>query len=57
MIKDKKPEAGSYNRSSFLAPALGVTKVLFVTDMIWATLCCDTQVGLRCSTNPPQFVE
>ncbi len=47
------PETGSLNRSSCLAPALGVTKLIIVTDMILVTLCCETQVGLGCSTNPP----
>ncbi len=47
------PEAGLLNQSSCLAPALGVTKVIIVRDMILVTLCCATYVGLRCSTNPP----
>jgi hypothetical protein len=29
-----KPEAGVLNKCSFLAPALGVTKFIIVTDMI-----------------------
>ncbi len=42
------------NKSSCLAPALSVTKLTNVRDMILVTLCCPTQVQLRCSTNPPQ---
>jgi hypothetical protein len=47
------PEAGLLNKSSCLAPALGVTKFIIVGDMILVTLCCATYVALRCSTNPP----
>ncbi len=45
--------AGLLNKSSCLAPTLGVTKFIIVTDMNWVTLCCATEVRLRCSTNPP----
>jgi hypothetical protein len=31
-----------YHKCSCLAPALGVTKVITVTGMIWFTLCCAT---------------
>jgi hypothetical protein len=37
-----QPKAGSLNKSSCLAPALGVTKFIIVTDMILVTLCCAT---------------
>ena len=33
---------GLFNKSSCLAPALGVTKCLFVSDMILVTLRCST---------------
>jgi len=36
------PEAGRLNKGSCLAPALGVTKFIIVTDMTWVTLCCAT---------------
>ncbi len=32
----KAPEAGLWNKSSCLAPPLGVTKFKIVTDMIWS---------------------
>ncbi len=32
--------AGLLNKSSHLAPALGVTKFIIVLDMILVTLCC-----------------
>ncbi len=35
-------EAGSLNKSSCLAPALCVIKLIIVTYMILATLCCVT---------------
>jgi hypothetical protein len=35
-------EAGFLNKSSYLAPALGVTKFIIVIDMILITLCCST---------------
>jgi hypothetical protein len=35
-------EAGLLNKGSCLAPALGVTKFVIVTDMIWVTLCYAT---------------
>jgi hypothetical protein len=38
----KPPEAGSLNKSSCLAPALGVAKCIIVIDMILVTLCCAT---------------
>ncbi len=43
------------NKISCLAPALGVTKVTIVKDTILVTLCCDTQVRLRCSANQPLY--
>ncbi len=46
-------KAGLLNKSSCLAPALGVTKFIIVTDMVLVTLCCATWVALRCSTNQP----
>ncbi len=46
-------EAGLLNKSSCLAPTLGVTKFIFVKEMILVTLCCATQVRPRRSTNPP----
>jgi len=39
---DTGPEAGSLNKSSCLAPALGVTKFISVMDMILVTLCYAT---------------
>jgi hypothetical protein len=47
-------EAGLFNKSSCLAPALGVTKLIIVKYMLLITLFCATEVRLRCSTNPPQ---
>jgi hypothetical protein len=38
----KKPEAGSLNKRSCLAPSLGVTKFIIVADIILVTLCCST---------------
>ncbi len=38
----KAPLAGLLNKSSCLAPALGVTKFIIVADMIWVTLYCHT---------------
>jgi hypothetical protein len=35
-------EAGLLNKSSCLAPALGVTKFIITTDIILVTLCCAT---------------
>jgi hypothetical protein len=35
-----KPEAGSLNKSSCLAPTLGVANVIIVTDIILVTLYC-----------------
>jgi hypothetical protein len=35
-------EAGWLNKGPYLARALGVTKILIVTDMIWFTLCFAT---------------
>jgi hypothetical protein len=46
-------EAGLLNKSSCLAPTLGVTKFITVKDVILVTLCCATQVALSCLTNPP----
>jgi hypothetical protein len=37
-----KPEASSLNKSSRLAPTLGVTKIIIVSNMILVTLCCAT---------------
>ncbi len=38
----KRSEAGLLNKSSCLAPALGVINFIIVTGMIWVTLCCAT---------------
>ncbi len=38
----EKSEAGLLNKSFRLAPALGVTKFIIVTDMILVTLCYAT---------------
>ncbi len=40
---------GLLNIRSCLAPTLGVTKFINVKDMILVTLCCVTEVRLRCS--------
>jgi len=37
-----RSEAGLLNKSSRLAPALGVTEYKIVTDMIWVSFCCAT---------------
>jgi hypothetical protein len=37
-----KPEAGLLNKSSCLAPALGVAKFIVVTDIILVTVCSAT---------------
>jgi hypothetical protein len=37
-----RPEAGSLNKSSCLAPALGVTKLIIVNGMILVKTCCAT---------------
>jgi hypothetical protein len=42
MFNKPASEAGLLNKSLRLAPALGVTKVTIVTDMILVTLCCAT---------------
>jgi hypothetical protein len=42
-----------YSNCPKAAPALDVTKFLIVIDMILVKLCFATQVGLKCSTNPP----
>ena len=42
LIEGEGSEAGLLNKSSCLAPTLGVTKFKIVTDMIWVTLCCAT---------------
>ncbi len=39
-----KPEAGFLNESSRSAPALGVTRFIIVTNMIWVTLKSDLDV-------------
>jgi hypothetical protein len=46
-------EAGLLIKSSWLDPTLGVTKFIFVKDLILVRLCCATWFWLRCSTNPP----
>jgi len=52
------PEANFVEqKSSCLARVLGVTKILNVRDMNLVTLCCATQVWLRCSTNPTQIIK
>jgi hypothetical protein len=38
----EKPDTSSLNKSSCSAPALGVTKLIIVTDVILVTLCCAT---------------
>jgi len=50
----KKAGLGLLNKSSSLAAALGVAELTNVRDRILVTLCCATEVQLRCSTNPPQ---
>ena len=52
-----RPEACLLNKSSCLAQALGLTIFINTRYMNLVTLCCANKVGLRCSTNPPQFVE
>jgi hypothetical protein len=47
-------DADSFNKSSYLAPTLGVTKFIIDIDVILVTLCGATLVRLRCSTNLPQ---
>ena len=42
LLIKRKAEAGLLNKSSCLAPALGVTKFILVGDMILVTLCCST---------------
>jgi hypothetical protein len=42
MINKPAFEAGSLNKNSCIAPALGVTKFIIVTDMMWVTLSCAT---------------
>jgi len=41
-FKPRSHLAGLLNKSSHLALALGVTKIIIVTDVIWVTLCCAT---------------
>ncbi len=41
-FNEQASEAGLLNKSSYLAPALGVTKFKNVRDMIWVTLRCAT---------------
>jgi hypothetical protein len=36
----EKAEACLWNESPYLAPGLGVTKLINVGNMIWVTLCC-----------------
>ncbi len=52
LFNKRTSEAGSC-----LAPALGVIKFKIVTVMILVTLYCAIYVRLKCSTNPPRFVE
>ncbi len=40
IYKFNRVASGLLNKSSFLAPTLGATKFIIVTDMILATLCC-----------------
>ncbi len=47
--KFKLPKAGLLNKSSCLAPALGVTAFIAVNGIFWSHFV----VLLRCSTNPP----
>jgi hypothetical protein len=42
MFSKPTSESGLINKSLCLAPALGVTKLIIATDMIWVTLCCAT---------------
>ena len=42
LFKKTEAEIGSLKYSSFLAPALGVTKFTIVRDMILVSLCCAT---------------
>ncbi len=46
-------KGGLLNKSSCLAPVLGVAKFTKARHMIFVTLCCVTLVRLRCLTNPP----
>jgi hypothetical protein len=48
-------EAGLLNKCSCLARVFSVTKFIIVKDMILVTLCCATQVRLRCSTKPTLY--
>jgi hypothetical protein len=38
----EEPEAGLLNKSSYLAPALGGTKIMIVADAILVPLCSDS---------------
>ncbi len=54
---DRSPDAGLLNKSSCLAPALGVTKLTNAGGMILVTLFFAAYVRLsRCSTNPPMYL-
>jgi hypothetical protein len=53
LFNEPSSEAGLLNKSSCSAAALGVTKFIDVKDMILVTLYCATNVGLKCSKNPP----
>jgi hypothetical protein len=55
VLSINQSDAGLLNKSSCLAQAFGISKFIIVRYAIWATLCCVTQVGLGCSTNPPQL--
>jgi hypothetical protein len=50
-----KQASGLLRKNSSLARDLGVTK--FVKVIVWylVTLCCSTEVGLRCSTKCDQI--
>jgi hypothetical protein len=48
----KTSEAGLLNKSSCLAPALGVAKVTIVIAMILATLCCAALSRTKMFHNP-----
>jgi hypothetical protein len=41
-VQQTHSKAGLLNKSSHLAPALGVTKFTIPTDIILVTLCCAT---------------
>jgi hypothetical protein len=49
MFNKPTSEANSLNKSSCLAPTLGVTKlIIFIDiDMTWVTLCCATDLDVN----------